>query len=136
MCRGADQMRVFEQFQQTCINGVDVDELLAIARSASCGFESCQAHKMADPTASDGVYPITSADGTSCERERADSLGLAWLPLHYLESLELRTALLFVPTDMAFCDMTTSGGGWELVLRASSSASVFTCVYLYAPSSQ
>ena len=79
MCRGADQMRVFEQFQQTCINGVDVDELLAIARSASCGFESCQAHKMADPTASDGVYPITSADGTSCERERADSLGLAWL---------------------------------------------------------
>ena len=94
MCRGADQMRVFEQFQQTCINGVDVDELLAIARSASCGFESCQAHKMADPTASDGVYPITSADGTSCERERADSLGLAWLPLHYLESLELRTALV------------------------------------------
>lgn len=27
---------------------------------------------------------------------------------------------------MAFCDMTTSGGGWELVLRASSSDSVFT----------
>ena len=36
----------------------------------SLGFESlgsCQAHKMADPTASDGVYQITSAGGTSCE---------------------------------------------------------------------
>lgn len=29
-------------------------------------------------------------------------------------------------SDMAFCDMTTSGGGWELVLRVSSSDSVFT----------
>jgi hypothetical protein len=93
MIRGPSQMTVFERFQQTCVNGVNVDELLAIARSASCGLESCQAHKMADPMASDGVYPITTADGQ---------------------------------TYTAFCDMTTSGGGWELVLRASSTGSVFT----------
>lgn len=93
MIGGPSQMTVFERFQQTCVNGVNVDELLAIARSASCGLESCQAHKMADPMASDGVYPITTADGQ---------------------------------TYTAFCDMTTSGGGWELVLRASSTGSVFT----------
>lgn len=67
MVGGADQMAVFERFQQTCINGVSIDELLAIARSASCGLESCQAHKIADPMASDGPYPITAADGHSCE---------------------------------------------------------------------
>ena len=87
------QMAVFESFQNTCVAGVDVDELLAIARSAACGYESCQAHKLANPTASDGVYPIEDASGHSY---------------------------------MAFCDMTTSAGGWELVLRAASTSSVFT----------
>eukprot|EP01052_Picozoa_sp_SAG31_P020056 SAG31_NODE_1490_length_8134_cov_3.892968_3_plen_994_part_00 len=84
-----DSMAVFDTFSHTCISGVDVDELLAIARTATCGLESCMAHKVANPDAEDGLYPIAN-DGH---------------------------------TYTAYCDMTR--GGWELVLRAASSDSVF-----------
>ena len=87
------QMAIFDTFQRTCVAGVAVDELIAIARSATCDLESCLAHKLDNPEAADGVYPIRTHDGHEYQ---------------------------------AFCDMTRNGGGWELVLRAQSSDSVFT----------
>ena len=86
-------MAIFDTFQRTCVAGVAVDELIAIARSATCDLESCLAHKLDNPEAADGVYPIRTHDGHEYQ---------------------------------AFCDMTRNGGGWELVLRAQSSDSVFT----------
>lgn len=41
-----------------------MDELLAIARTATCSAPSCIAHLTQNPEAEDAVYPITNGQAT------------------------------------------------------------------------